>query len=81
MRTTVKLDEDVLDRARAIADQRNTSFRSVVNEALRAGLEQIAKPAKRRRYRTEPHAMGQRKGRYLDNVQELLAQAEGEGFR
>jgi len=77
----VNLDEDVLDRARALAEERDMAFRAVVNEALRAGLDQIAKPAERRRYRTEPHPMGLRKGRHLDNIQELLAQAEGEGFR
>ena len=38
MRTTLNIDDDVLDRARAIAVRRKTPFREVVNEALRAGL-------------------------------------------
>ena len=81
MRTTITIDDDVLDRARAMARNLHASFRSVINEALRAGLERVEQPAERRRYRTEPHTMGLRKGYNLDNIQELLAQAEGEDFR
>lgn len=81
MRTTITLDNDVLDRARQLANQLDLPFRSVVNEALRAGLDQVEKPAKRRRYQTTPHAMGLRRGYDLDNIQELLAQTEGEDFR
>lgn len=81
MRTTLSLDDDVIDRARDVAARLSTSFRSVVNEALRLGLAEVEKPARCRPYRTEPHAMGLRAGYDLDNVQELLAQAEGEDFR
>ena len=81
MRTTITIDDDVLDRAHKLASKLHASFRSVVNEALRAGLERVEKPAKRRRYRTTPRAMGLRRGHNLDNIQELLAQTEGEDFR
>ncbi|HIG28460.1 MAG TPA: DUF2191 domain-containing protein [Verrucomicrobiales bacterium] len=80
MRTTITIDDDVLDRARAVASKLNTSFRSVVNQALRMGLEQVEKPVKSRRYRTNPRAMGLNQGRNLDNIQELLAQTEREDF-
>ncbi len=81
MRTTLSIDDDVIDRARAVAAELRVPFRTVVNEALRAGLDQVEQPAKRRRYKTEPHAMGLRAGRNIDNIQELLAQIEGEAFR
>ena len=81
MRTTLSIDDDVLERARAVATKLRTPFRAVVNEALRAGLDHVEKPAKRRPYRTEPHAMGLRSGRNIDNIQELLAQIEGEDSR
>jgi hypothetical protein len=81
MRTTITLDDDVLDRARKLASERAVPFRSVVNAALRLGLEQVEKPMKHRRYHTTPHPMGLRNGYNLDNIQELLAQVEGEGFR
>ncbi len=81
MRTTLSIDDDVIERARAVAAKLRKPFKTIVNEALRAGLDQVEQPAKRRRYKTEPHAMGLRPGRNIDNVQELLAQIEGEEFR
>jgi len=81
MRTTLSLDDDVLDRARQVAAKLRMPFKTIVNEALRAGLERVEQPAKQRPYTTEPHAMGLRPGRNLDNVQELLAQVEGEDSR
>ena len=81
MRTTLSLDVDVLDRARAVAAKRRTPFRVVVNEALRAGLDVVERPAKRRPYRTPSRAMGARRGFELDNIQELLAQIDGEDAR
>ena len=81
MRTTLSIDDDVMDRARAVAAKLRTPFRTIVNEALRAGLDQVEQPAKHRRYKTKPHAMGLRHGRNIDNIQELLAQIEGEDSR
>jgi len=81
MRTTLTIDDDVLERARALAAKLHTPFRAVVNEALRAGLEEVEKPANRRPYETKPHAMGLYQGRNLDNIQELIAHVEGEDFR
>ncbi len=81
MRTTLSLDSDVLEKARALAAKRRAPFRSVVNEALRIGLDQAEKPAPRRPYRTVPKAMGLRRGRDLDNIQELLSDMEGEDAR
>jgi len=81
MRTTLTIDDDVLERARDIAERLRTPFKTVVNEALRTGLDQVEQSAKRRDYKTEPHKMGLRQGCNLDNIQELLAQTEGEDFR
>lgn len=81
MRTTIVIDDDVLDRARSVSQRLHTPFRKVINEALRAGLEVVEEPAKSRPYRTQPHRMGVRAGRNLDNIQDLLAQIEGEDHR
>jgi hypothetical protein len=81
VRTTLNLDDDVLERARAVAGKLRSPFRTVVNEALRKGLASVEAPAPRRPYRTRPHRMGVRAGRNLDNVQDLLAQVDGEGAR
>ena len=81
MGTTITIDNDVLERARAISAKLRTPFKTVINEALRAGLDHIPQPAKRGPYRTNPHAMGLKPGRNMDNIQELLAQIEGEDSR
>jgi len=72
MRTTVSIDDDVIERARAVAAKLRRPFRRIVNEALRTGLDQVEQPAKQRPYKTEPHAMGLRSGRNIDNIQELM---------
>ena len=77
----MSIDEDVLEEARKAAGCLRLPFKTVVNEALRLGLAEVEKPAKQRRYRTTPSDMGLRRGFSVDNVQELLAQAEGEDCR
>ena len=81
MRTTLVIDDDVLDKARTVAEKLHTPFRRVVNEALRVGLQAVDAPPSTRIYRTRPHKMGLKAGRNLDNIQELLAQIEGEDHR
>lgn len=81
MRTTLNIEDDVLDRARAVADRLKTPFKRVVNEALRAGLRTVEEPARVRPYETHPCKMGLKAGRNLDNSQELLALVEGEAHR
>ena len=81
MRTTITIDNDVLERARAISAKLHTPFKTVINEALRVGLDHVEQPAKSRPYKTQAHSMGLKAGRNLDNIQELLAQVEGEDVR
>ncbi len=81
MRTIFSIDDDIIEQALVVAAKLRTPFKRVVNEALRAGLDHVEQPAKRRRYKTEPQAMGLRSGRNIDNIQELLAQIEGEDSR
>ena len=81
MRTTITIDNDVLERARSISTKLCTTFKTVINEALRAGLENMEQPVKRRPYKTKPRKMGLKAGRNIDNIQELLAQIEGEDCR
>ncbi len=81
MRTTLSLDDDVLEQARYVAARSSQPFRLVVNEALRAGLRAASVEKKVRPYRTKASPMKLRPGHELDNIQELLAAVEGEAFR
>jgi hypothetical protein len=82
MRTTLTIDDDVLDKAKAIALKLGAPFRRVVNEALRIGLQMVEEtPPQTQPYHTRPHKMGLKAGRNLDNIQALLSQIEGEDHR
>lgn len=81
MRTTINLDHDVIERARAISADLGEPFKTVINRALRIGLDHVEEPAVCQPYETKPQAMGLKPGRNLDNIQELLAQIEGEDSR
>ena len=81
MRTTLSIDDDVLEKAKAAATKRRLPFRTIINEALRAGLKTLGTPPPAAPYRTHAHKLGLKTGRNLDNIQELLAQVEGEDAR
>ena len=81
MRTTINLDEDVLEKGRELAAKLDRPFRAVINEALRRGLPEVDKPTRQRRYQTKARPLGVRPGINLDNIHELLAQVEGEDHR
>lgn len=81
MRTTLTIDDDVLDKAKEVAIKLHMPFRRVVNEALRTGLQTVEDPPRTRPYRSRPQKMGLKAGRNLDNIQELLAQIDGEASR
>jgi metal-responsive CopG/Arc/MetJ family transcriptional regulator len=79
MRTTITLDKDVaarLDRLRA-----ERPFKELVNDALRLGLDALENSDGD----TQPYAMspvvGKPRRTDLDNVAEVLAQTDGDGFR
>jgi hypothetical protein len=81
MRTTLSIDDDVLEKAKAAAAKRRLPFRTIINEALRAGLKTFGTPPQAVPYRTEAHKLGLKAGRNVDNIQELLTQVEGEDSR
>ena len=68
MRTTLTIDDDVLDKAKAVAAKLHAPFRRVVNEALRTGLQTVEDTPRTRSYHTRPHKMGLKAGRNLDNI-------------
>jgi hypothetical protein len=80
MRTTVTLEKDVAVRLKRLRKSR--PFKDLVNDALRAGLDQIeSKPASRpRRYVITP-VKGRPRRTDLDNVAEVIAEVEGDSFR
>jgi hypothetical protein len=83
MRTTVTLDDDLAIRLERHRNQHGESFKQALNEAVRAGLNQLENDADAgfEVRRTQPLALGRRLTGSIDNVGELLAVAEGEDYR
>ena len=79
MRTTLMLDDDIADSVRALAARLRCPMRDVINNALRAGLDQVGKQGMAKPYKTTPRPLGLRAGLSYDNIQELLEQIEGPG--
>jgi hypothetical protein len=60
MRTTLTIDDALMRKLRQVAVRRGIPLKELVNRTLRAGLESIEAPPKRRsRFRQRVHSMGQ----------------------
>ncbi|HLH97644.1 MAG TPA: ribbon-helix-helix protein, CopG family [Xanthobacteraceae bacterium] len=81
MRTTITIDDDVAASLERLRRTRETSFKDLVNEALRRGIKDMtARPKPREPFRTRAVDLGQPLIP-VDNIGEALALAEGEAFK
>lgn len=81
MRTTLTLDKDVAARLEQTAKRRRLPFKTLVNEALRAGLSALDTPATSEVFRTRGFDLGPSLVGSLDDVTGVLARIEGEDHR
>ena len=82
MRTTLTLDDDVRARLERAQRRRHVGFKALVNEVLRAGLDALDAPLRRRDpFSTTGFDLGPSMVGSLDNIEEVLARAEGEDHR
>ncbi len=59
MRTTIRVDDELLERLKAQAQKENVSLTRVVNRTLKVGLQAAgARRPKRPTYRERPYALG-----------------------
>jgi hypothetical protein len=75
MRTTVTLDPDVATRLRALARERDISFKEALNTSVRLGLAPDRGEA-RRPYRVPARSLGLREGIDLDKALTLAEEQE-----
>lgn len=81
MRTTLTLEPDVVAMIEQLQQDEGGSFKGIVNEALRRGLQTMQVPPPRREwFQTREVDLGRCRWGSLDDVAEVLAIAEGEGF-
>lgn len=75
-RTTLTIEDDVMSQLNAEARRTGKPFKTVVNEALRRGLNGAASTP-REPYRVVSKPMGLRSGLDLDDIEGLLDRIEG----
>ncbi len=81
IRTTVTLDEDVLERVKRESRSRGLSFRETLNDLLRAALLNLDAQPRRRTLEIKPAHMGYKAGLNYDDIESLLEYGEGERHR
>ena len=59
MRTTTRIDDDLLGELKELAKKEEAPLTRVLNRTLRAGLRKPRGPKRRPRYRESVHSMGQ----------------------
>ena len=79
MRTTLTIDDDVARRLERLREDRDDSFKALVTEVLRRGLDAIDRPAEGRpRYRIQPVHLGRCRLPSIDKTSDAIAFAEGD---
>jgi hypothetical protein len=78
IRTTVTLDEDVLNRVKDQSKATGRSFRETLNELVRDGLASRQDLGQRKReFRIDPIHTGSRRDLNYDSTEALLRELEG----
>ena len=80
IRTTVTLDEDVVERVKEESRSHGVPFRETLNNLLRAALTE-GRQGKPRELSIEPHHGGYYPGLNYDCTESLLEHAEGPNHR
>lgn len=79
MRTTLTIDDNIAGQLKEIVHRSGKPFKTVVNEALRAGIENNRIAGVTRPYRLKPVSMGEVTGPYdLDKALRLADHLEDE---
>lgn len=83
VRTTLTLDDDVAAQLEQLRARGTRSFKELVNEALRAGLGRLddAEQTRPRGPYTRAVSLGKARLPDVDDVSEVLAITEGDGYR
>jgi hypothetical protein len=82
MRTTLTLDEDIAAKLKTETRRSGRSFRDTVNDTLRRGLIIQRNAPPRKPFKVVARDLGQlRPGLSLDNIADLIEQAEGPQHR
>ena len=77
MRTTLTIDDDVAAKLDDELKRRGGSFKELVNDVLRTGLNARRRLQEPKKFKVHARDLGFRPGLDYDNIGELLEQIEG----
>jgi len=77
IRTTVTLEDDVLERVKRESRARGASFKDTLNDLLRNALLNVDKKPRKRTFVIKPTHMGYKPGLNYDSVEALIEYGEG----
>ncbi len=77
IRTTVTLDEDILERLKQESRSRGVPFRQLLNDSLRKALLTVSSETKKREFHITPRSTGLRTDLDFDDIQGLLDYLDG----
>jgi len=77
IRTTVTLEDDVVERVKREAKAKGTSFKETLNELVREGLLSREKILTRPRFKVKATPLGLKPGLSYDDVEALISYGEG----
>ena len=78
MRTTLTVEDDIIDALQQEAARARVPFKTIVNRALRLGLERLRPSPGRKRFRQQTFRMGDPAGPNLDKALQLAALLDDE---
>lgn len=78
MRTTLTIEDQVLDELKKEAHRLRKPLKTVVNEALRQGLKHLRKPPSTKRYRSPIFSLGHPPNINLDKALTVASALEDE---
>jgi len=76
MRTTLTIDDDIVAKLKDEMKRSGRSFREIVNDMLRTGLNLRQQPQKPKKFKVRARNLGLRPGLNYDNIRALLEQIE-----
>jgi len=81
MRTTLTLEDSLAAKLRGMARKQNISFKAVVNEMLRHGIQTASQTAKSKPFRVKPIMSGGfQPGIDMDKINQFLDDEEIDAF-
>ncbi len=78
MRTTLTIDDDLVQRLKELAHRTGQPFKEVVNRALRAGIENERRPPRHQSIRVRTFQMGSPAGDNFDKALQIASELENE---